>query len=138
MYRTPARPRLSLLSVSLVGFAAGIVIATFGTLLFLVLDQDDDAPRCRAYRAKTVDMVNSGPRPCLLYSSGHGSGTVTDTHPQGVGQTPGTGSRTSPKPGGNPTTAKVPPKASAPKAPAAPAPKAPAAPAPKAPSLPKR
>ncbi|MFD3815184.1 hypothetical protein ACFWRZ_08960 [Streptomyces rubiginosohelvolus] len=115
---TPAlspRPRrlVPAVAASMAAFTALALLAACG-------DGRDDStstlPSCPVSRTGLVDMVPSGPRPCVL----HGTGSQTGGGPA--------------IPGGG--TAKT-PKGDV-KVPKAPAPKVPAAPAPKPPSLTKR
>ncbi|MFC8538051.1 hypothetical protein ACFUJY_29625 [Streptomyces sp. NPDC057249] len=73
-------------------------LLTFG-LLFSValLNGDDDPPTCLASRSGVVDIVSSGPRPCILRSGaaavapGAGSGAGHATAPGSVRKTAGPG-----------------------------------------------
>jgi hypothetical protein len=103
--------------------AAAIAAAVFTFVLLFALgtlSQPDTPPSCPASRSGGVDIVSSGPRPCVLHTSaGSGAAPGSDGHATASG---GSGKVS----GG---TVKQPKTPSAPKAPAAP--KIPAAPAPK-------
>ncbi|MET9528191.1 hypothetical protein [Streptomyces coeruleorubidus] len=112
---------------------AAIAAAVFTFVLLFVLaslSDDDTPPSCPASRSGGVDMVVSGPRPCVLHRPGTGAAPGTDS---GHVTAPGSSGRTTTPgkaPGGTVKQPKAPaaPKAPAVKVPAAPAPKAPAAP----------
>ncbi|MGW0757111.1 hypothetical protein ACWD1Y_11585 [Streptomyces sp. NPDC002814] len=96
------------------------------------LSEPDSPPSCPASRSGGVDIVASGPRPCVLHApAGAGVAPGTDT---GHVIVPGSSGKTTAPgkvPGGSVKQPKVPaaPKAPPVKVPAAPAPKAPAPPA---------
>jgi hypothetical protein len=119
------------------GLAIPAALFTFVLLFSLtLLSEDDGPPRCPASRTGTVDIVTTGPRPCILHApAGVSSGAVPGPD-AGHATVPGRSGKTT-APGKSGGVGKQPKTPAAPKAPAAPAPKAPA-PAPKAPSFSKR
>ncbi|MEU1221319.1 hypothetical protein [Streptomyces microflavus] len=123
----PVRPRrlVPAVAASMAAFTALALLAACGS----GGESDTTLPSCPVSRTGLVDMVPSGPRPCVLYSTSNktSGGTAADPGPAIPG-----GAAKTPKGG-----MKV-PKAPEVKRPAAPAPKAPAAPAPKPPSFTKR
>ncbi|MGC4950972.1 hypothetical protein ACLQ2N_32870 [Streptomyces sp. DT224] len=93
-------------------------LLTFG-LLFSValLNGDDDPPTCPASRSGVVDIVSSGPRPCILRG---GAAAVAPGAGSGAGQAtvPGTARKTTGQGKGPTGAAKPQRKAPAVKAPA--------------------